>query len=78
MELVLNLKPEEELQIRREAQTSGMELSEYALQRLLGAPLARKAEPRISARGKYRHLFDGSEEFAKRKQEEIAREDCVR
>ena len=36
MELVLNLKPEEELQVRKEADSSGMEINEYALVRLLG------------------------------------------
>ena len=36
MELVLKLKPEEELQMRMEADSSGLELAEYAHRQLFG------------------------------------------
>ena len=66
MELVLNLKPEEEMQIRSEAASSGMEVSDYAIQRILGK------KTRLGSRVKRASVSSGSEELTQGKQEEIS------
>lgn len=50
MELVLNLLPEEELQVRKEADSSGMEINEYALLRLLGRTSSADGKPEHTLR----------------------------
>ena len=62
MELVINLKPEEELQVRKEADSSGMEINEYALLRLLGRT--------SSVVGKPEHALRSADELAVRNREE--------
>ncbi len=62
MELVLNLKPEEELRVRKEADSSGMDVNEYALFRLLGKT--------SSVTGQSKHALRNLDELAVRNQDE--------
>ena len=62
MELVLNLKPEEELRVRKEADSSGMGVNEYALLRLLGGT--------SSVVGQSEHALRKLDELAVRNQDE--------
>ncbi len=62
MELVLKLKPEEELRVRKEADSSGMGVNEYALLRLLGGT--------SSVVGQSEHALRKLDELAVRNQDE--------
>jgi hypothetical protein len=73
MTLTIELTPEQESTLTAEATARGLELPEFVkLRALEGVP----AKRRSSARGEFAHVATSSEDFARRKQEEIRREEA--